>query len=158
MSTTDRSSFSLKKGVGLRPATPPTPPPALVREMIDPKLILPADLELEPAGQESAPPSAKSEALTTPVLTSVNTPVNIVVKTPLFQAVTETRLPVKPGGMRERRKKTTTVTFRFPLEMVDRLRNIADYNGVSQTAILLEALELHLPAFKQPPADWEAAR
>jgi hypothetical protein len=76
----------------------------------------------------------------------------------LFQAVTETRLPVKPGGMRERRKKTTTVTFRFPLEMVDRLRNIADYNGVSQTAILLEALELHLPAFKQPPADWEAAR
>jgi len=60
---------------------------------------------------------------------------------------------VNPGGTRERRKKTTTVTFRFPLEMADRLRNIADYNGVSQTAILLEALELHLPAFNQPPVD-----
>jgi hypothetical protein len=35
------------------------------------------------------------------------------------------------------------------------LRKISEYNNVSQTAILLEALELHLPSFPQPPAEWE---
>jgi hypothetical protein len=138
---------SLKPRVGLPPARPPEVPKELVDKLLDPHQVEQAERELgQPgAGQGSAEPPP-------PV---VNTPVNTSVNTPSFQPVTVTRLPVKPGERHERKPRSTTVTFRFPLSMADRLRQIAEYNNVSQTAILLEALELHLPSFPAPPENWE---
>jgi hypothetical protein len=144
MPTNEHSGFSLRKGVGLRPVPLPKAPTGIVTQLIDPALVPP---EYESEGQGSHPAN-------TTVHTPVNTPETAQ---PQPVAVSGgTRLPVRPGERRKRKPTSITVTFRFPLDMSERLRRTADYNNVTQTAILLEALDLHLPSFPQPPDGWEA--
>ena len=139
---------SLKPRVGLPPVRPPQVPAQLADKLLDSRQVEEADRELNGEPEAHIP---VEEPAAMPVKTFVNTPVN----TMSFQAVTKTRLPVQPGAPKLRRPLSTTVTFRFPMSMAARLRKISEYNNVSQTAILLEALELHLPSFPQPPAGWE---
>lgn len=44
-------------------------------------------------------------------------------------------------------------TYRLPSKLYEKLSTVAKYNNVTMTDIIVEALELHLPQFPQPPGD-----
>lgn len=143
----ERPGFRLNKGVGLRSVELPKPEPNIVSQLISSDTAPPGNLEQDPA----------NTAENTAANTAANTVANTAVKpTANGTAATKTKLAIQPGARRPRKPRSTTVTFRFPIDMADRLRRIANYNNVSQTAILLEALDIHLPSFPQPPENWES--
>ena len=60
--------------------------------------------------------------------------------------------------LRKKKKYTTTFTLRMDLDLYRRLKDIADFNELQMTAIINEAIGLHLAAFEQPPVGWKKRR
>lgn len=71
----------------------------------------------------------------------------IVITTPL-ELIARSALPAKPG---KRKAMVKTATFRMPVDLLDALRAVADYNNLNQGDIVSEGLYLHLDNFAWPP-------
>lgn len=60
-----------------------------------------------------------------------------------------TRLTPRPGKGKE---PVQMVTYRIPASLYDRLFRVAEYNNLTMTDIVVEAVERHLPNFALPTA------
>lgn len=115
----------------LPPARPVQPVPELEERLLDPQQVREAKQELKP----------ESAIISTVAVQPVEVQQKAIPST-------QTRLRIKPG---RQKPLTRAVTYKLPVPLLDRLAQIADYNNVSMTEIVSEALERHLPNFPQPP-------
>lgn len=113
------------------------------------------------------PGAAESESLAESSVSMDSPPANSALQTPIQErtcgsesaafvplsatsvaSFSRSVLPAKPG---KRKVLAKTATFRLPMELLEALRSVAEYNNLNQGDIVLEALCLHLQNFTWPP-------
>jgi hypothetical protein len=105
----------------------------------------------EPASADPVSPEvpAGRESAGTPIVEEYTAPLETAALVPANAAlVSRSVLPAKPG---KRKALAKTATFRLAIELLDALRNVAEYNNLNQGDIVSEALCLHLQNFTWPP-------
>ena len=68
------------------------------------------------------------------------------------------QVPQRTSLLKKKKTYTTTFTLRMDLDLYRRLKDVADFNELQMTAIINEAIGLHLAAFEQPPPTWKRRR
>jgi len=129
MSSDRASLINLKKRLPI--ATAPTVTPELETQVL-------AMTSEGQAGNNTAAVPKQDIVNTAPALQEVQT------------VSTGALLRAQPGKEKD---LTIPKTYRLPSRLYGKLSAVAKYNNVTMTDIIVEALELHLPQFPQPPRD-----
>ena len=116
-----------------KPLQPAAMKGATARELED-RILGPAAAETGNEAESSAIPP-------------VQLPVAESVASPVIQPVISPYTKLKP------KKKSQKITWSVKLdpELLERLRRVAEHNRLNMSDIVIEAVELHLPHFPQPP-------